>query len=522
MAVLGSSRGLTRPAERKPSERMIAFAIPRRTIAAYVLPALPISALGLPLVVHLPAFYANYTELGVATVGLLFMAARLWDVITDPVLGIVSDRIETRWGRRRPWLVASVPVVAVSAWMVFMPPEQVGAARLLFWLLVLYVGYTLVMLSHLAWGAELSPDYHERSRIQGWREFTFIIGMMAVLAIPALLELGENLRPPSAVPLTADAAASTGSAHEDGVVVLERGPVDRTKLAAMGWFIILLMPVTVFLAVAFAPERRTPAPRRVPWAQTWGLVRQNLPLRRLLAINFLVELAPGITGATYIFFIAYYAGQPVWANLILAVYFLSAIFGVPFWSRISYRFGKHRTVAGAMFYAVALLPFFFLAPFLPLWALLVFNCLYGLAYGAGSFLVRAMMADVCDVDQLHTGQARTGLYFSLLTMTGKMGHALAVGLSYLLLSLVGFSTQPGTLNSWNAVNGLAAIFVLLPVLSFAVAGAFCWRFPLDQAAQERLRARLQRARDEADEASETGDDAAAITVPGKLTPFTEG
>jgi glycoside/pentoside/hexuronide:cation symporter, GPH family len=485
---------------------MIAFAIRRRTVAAYVLPSIPISALGLPLVVHLPAFYAETTGLGVATVGLLFMVARLWDVVTDPVLGIVSDRLETRWGRRRPWLVASVPVVALAAWMIFMPPEQVSTLYLMFWMLVLYVGYTLVTLSHLAWGAELSPDYHERSRIQGWREFAFIVGMLTVLMIPALLELGENFgggSPPAVT--TAEAADAADAAQkairDDGVVVLEKNPIDRTKLAAMGWFIILLMPITVILAVTFAPERKTARPKQVPWSETWKLLKKNHALRRILMIDFLIQLAPGISGATYIFFIAYYAGQPVWANLILAVYFLSAVAGVPIWSRFSYRFGKHRTLAGSVFYAASILPLFFLAPFVPFWALVLVNCLYGLAYGASSFLLRAMMADICDYDEVHTGQARTGLYFSLLTMTGKMGHAVAVGLSYLLLGLAGFSTQGGTLNTWDAVNGLAVIFVVLPLLSFVAAGLLCWKFPLDQAAQEELRARLRDARIGAEAAS---------------------
>lgn len=496
---------------------MIAFAIRRRTVAAYVLPSIPISALGLPLVVHLPAFYAESTGLGVATVGLLFMVARLWDVVTDPIMGIVSDSVETRWGRRRPWLLASVPVVMLTAWMVFMPPEKISTSYLIFWMLMLYVGYTLVTLSHLAWGAELSPDYHERSRIQGWREFAFIIGMLTVLMIPALMELGENFTASTSQTASAEAAQAATETAEvappEGVVVLERNPIDRGKLAAMGWFIILLTPLTVLVAITLVPERRAVKPETVPWNRTWRLLRNNAALRRVLMIDFLIQLAPGISGATYIFFIAYYAGQPVWANVILAFYFLSAVLGVPFWSKFSYRFGKHRTLAGAAFYAVALLPTFFLAPFVPLWALIIANCLYGVAYGAGSFLLRAMMADVCDYDEVHTGQARTGLYFSLLTMTGKMGHAVAVGLSYLLLGLAGFSTKSGTLNTWDAVNGLAAIFVVLPLVCFALAGILCWNFPLDQAEQERLRAYLRTRRAEAEAEAENAEAAAQGATP---------
>src|SRR5688572_9978251 len=131
-------------------------------IAAFAAPAVPISALGLPLVVYLPPFYA---ELGIghAAVGTIFMIARFWDVITDPVLGVVSDKFTTRFGRRRPWIALGVPILIWSVYKVFMPPQGATAAYLLWWMLVLYVGWTMLTISHMAWGAELSSRYHERS-----------------------------------------------------------------------------------------------------------------------------------------------------------------------------------------------------------------------------------------------------------------------------------------------------------------------------------------------------------------------
>lgn len=86
------------------------FKLKKSTLIAFSAPAVPISALGLPLSVYLPPFYAAYVGLDLATVGLVFMAARFWDMFTDPILGIVGDRFNTRWGRRKPWIVASVPI----------------------------------------------------------------------------------------------------------------------------------------------------------------------------------------------------------------------------------------------------------------------------------------------------------------------------------------------------------------------------------------------------------------------------
>src|SRR5690606_3850425 len=95
---------------------------------------------------------------------------RFWDVLADPVLGVLSDRLHTPWGRRRPWIVLSVPVVALSTAMIFLPSPPVTAGYLLLWLVVLYVGWSLLTIAHMSWGAELTNDYHERSRVQGWRE----------------------------------------------------------------------------------------------------------------------------------------------------------------------------------------------------------------------------------------------------------------------------------------------------------------------------------------------------------------
>ncbi len=143
----------------------------RRTIAAFASPAIPIAALGLPLVVYLPPFYAEDMGLGLSIVGTIFMITRFWDVFTDPVLGILSDKVKTPLGRRRHWIVLSVPILMICVYKVFMPQPPVTGTYLLFWMVLLYVGWTLLTISHMSWGAELSPDYYERSRVQGWREF---------------------------------------------------------------------------------------------------------------------------------------------------------------------------------------------------------------------------------------------------------------------------------------------------------------------------------------------------------------
>ncbi|GMV62742.1 MAG: hypothetical protein AMXMBFR74_19100 [Parvibaculum sp.] len=229
--------------------------VSRWKLFSFAVPAVPISAMGLPLVVHLPPFYASTFGIGLTTVGAIFMLARFWDVFTDPVLGILSDKFETRWGRRRHWIVLSVPIMMLSVVMIFMPAGGVTPNYLIFWLFVLYAGWTLLTISHMSWGAELTPDYNERSRVQGAREVALILGMVFVLTLPVMI---EQMNPEN---------------------------VAAARVASMGWFVLILLPVTVGLAVWQVGERPTPTPVHVPFGQAVSALVQSRPLQIVLAAD---------------------------------------------------------------------------------------------------------------------------------------------------------------------------------------------------------------------------------------------
>ena len=166
-----------------------AAAPPRWTIGRllpYGVTGLPLAALLLPLYVYLPSYYAEGLGLGFAVVGGVLLAARLWDGITDPLVGWLSDRWTSRWGRRRPWMVVGTPILLLGAWQLFRPGESADWLHLLLWSGVLYLGATMVLLPYSAWGAELSPDYHERSRIAGAREIFVVVGTLLAASLPAL------------------------------------------------------------------------------------------------------------------------------------------------------------------------------------------------------------------------------------------------------------------------------------------------------------------------------------------------
>ena len=428
-------------------------------LIAFAGPSIPIAALGLPLAVYLPPFYAGPMGLGLATVGTVFMLARIWDVLIDPLLGYLSDRFPSRWGRRRHWLVISVPILMASSWFIFIPTGQVDANYLLAGLFGLYLGFTMILLAHMSWGAELDDDYHERSRIQAYREGFAILGVPLALMLPAIIE-------------------KIGGAR-----------VETERVAVMGWFIIIMVPLTVFIAVRKMGERKQRPQQHLPMAQAIKLLATNTALRRVVTADLASGFSGSALGAMFI-----YEAKHVWqvgtySSLLLLLYFFAGVVFIPVALKVSQRFGKHRTMIAASLFNVCFVPTLFLIP--PgnvLIAALVLTFL-GMNVGIPNVLYRSIMADIGDYDEVHSGQRRTGLFYALLTLTAKVGSAIAIGVSYWALDLIGF--DPTGANTANTLSHLNLLYVSVPFFCNMFVAFRMWGFPIGLKEQQELRKILE-------------------------------
>ncbi len=430
-------------------------------LSAFSGPAIPIAALGLPIGVYLPHFYAGPMGLGLAVVGTVFMLARFWDVVTDPMMGVLSDRFPSRWGRRRHWIVASVPITALAAYFVFIPTAPVTAGYLFFWMFILYVGWTMLTISHMAWAAELSDDYHERSRVQAFREAFQLLGVPLVLMLPAIIEAmgAENM--------------------------------ETLRVGAMGWFIVALLPLTVFLTLRFVGERPSqsqPQPHASFKAALLPLLG-NVALRRLVVADFVSGFSSAALGSMFIFEVTHVWQLKSFASLLMLLYFFSGLAFIPLVLRLSYRFGKHRALVGTSLFNACFAPVLFLIPPGNIYVAGFVLLFLGLNVGSATILYRSIMADVADIDELHTGQRRTGLFYSMLTLTQKVGGAVAVGTVFWTLALMGF--DPKGPNPASAVTGLSIVFVAVPAICNSAVAAIMWRFPIGLKEQRDLRRKLE-------------------------------
>jgi Na+/melibiose symporter-like transporter len=419
----------------------------RRALIGYALPALPVAALTFPFYVMAPEFYTASVGLPIATVGFVLLLVRIIDAVTDPLAGAVADWTRPAFGRRRAWMLAAAPLVAIAAWFVLRPPEGAGAGYLFAWATALSLAWTALAVPYQAWGAELSRSYEGRTRVAAFRESLTVVGTLLALVLPAVIQ-------------------SQGGSSRDG-------------LAALAWFIALGVPLAAVVAVTLTPE---PVERvRVKSDSRAGLghLAANRPFRRLLAAFFVNSLANGLPATLFLFFVADRLGAKDQAGPLLVLYFLCGVAGVPFWLWLARRTSKHRAWALGMLMACAA---FAVAPFLGPGQVALFAAvcvLTGLALGADVVLPAAVQGDVIDVDTAASGQERAGLYLGLWALATKLAFAGAVGLAFPLLGAAGYDPGAG-LRTDGGLAMLAFLYAGLPVLLKLVAIALVWRFPLSR------------------------------------------
>ena len=164
----------------------ITSTLPR--MVGFSLPALGLNTLVTAVFVFLPPLYTEHQQMWAATVGTVFLLAKFVDFIAAPSWGLFMDSYTTRWGRRRPWLALSTPMLMLAILMLYNPPESASLLYLFVWLSVLYVGWSAWTISHTSWALELSRDYDRRSRITGLLQLMAMVGGIMIALVPAIME----------------------------------------------------------------------------------------------------------------------------------------------------------------------------------------------------------------------------------------------------------------------------------------------------------------------------------------------
>lgn len=438
-----------------PAKRL---SLPR--VLAFSSLSIPLAGVGLPVGVYLAPLYAREVGLGLELTGILFMLLRFWDIFTDPVMGYLVDRYRSPWGRVRHWVVLSVPILGLATYFVYMPSVGEGPAYFIGWMLLFYIGFTLLQTARSAWVPAIALDYDDRSRFFQWAEVISVLSMLVLLAIPAVLELA-------------------------GFGIGRMGQV-----AIMGWVLLFALPISAFLACAFVPD--DPMRGDKGHAQKFRIrpfiaALRNKYLGHILLLELLTGTAIAVTSANYLFVAEFVFGlSDGMSSLILMFFFLMAVCALPFWLKLA-----ARTEKSIAFQAAALLSFtsfiiyYFAGQIGGFWPLFLGAFFNGAAFSAPIVLARSMTADVVEWQVSQTGENRSGIYYSLVTSAYKVGNSLALGVGYLILGQVaGF--HPTKENSPESIHGLLLVFCLLPGTLYLLAAFAASRYPFTRAMQQEI------------------------------------
>lgn len=431
---------------------MDAHRLRRRDLAAYSAYALPLAMAALPVYVHVPKFYADELGLSLASVGAILLACRLLDAFQDPLFGYLSDRTAAGTLGRGLLMLLSLPLLAAGFVGLFHPPVS-EPGGLAIWLTaclaVVYLGFSMGSISYYAMGAELSADYHERTRVTATRGALAVVGVLMAAALPELLgaRLGQR--------------------------------------EGLAWFSVAFVPI--LLAAATVTLRWSPrsGEGRCGIGPERSLYRALLEpvtsagYRWLIAVSILSGVAAAIPGTLILFYVQDVLQRPDLAGLFLGLYFLFGAAGMPLWISISRRAGKKRAwLVGMLFSVVAFIWAYLLGPG-DVWAFAAVCVLSGIAYGAELAIPPSILADI--VDGRGGGDRSDGAYFGVWQMVDKLNLALAAGLALPLLHWLGY--QPGAAQPEQAA--LSLMYALVPCLIKLGAAACLWIAPLELRAASR-------------------------------------
>lgn len=430
------------------------------TIMAFAGTSLPLSALAIAISVYLPRYFASHIGVELAVVGAVFATVRAIDIPLDPALGMMMDRTRTKWGRYRIWTIVGAPILMLALLMLFQAPTGSGKLYLMAWLLIMYLGTSILSLSHSAWAATLATRYEERSRIFAVMTAVGVLGSVIVLVIPIVLE--------------------------------QMGMSDAQGVQAMGWFIIGLTPLAVGMVVWRTPERITTdvGAKHFNLSDYWALISRGNMIR-ILAADLCLSLGPGWMAALYLFYFkdarGFSTGQ---ANILLLVYILAGFAGAPAIGWLANKISKHRAVMIAttgysvMLMLVGLLPkgdFVLAVP-----AMFMAGAL---AAGFG-VMTRAITADIGDEVRLDGGKERIGLIYALTVLTGKVAGAFSIFLTFTVLSRVGYNAKEGAVNTVEAIHNLELAYLIGPIVFVMLGGACFIGYKLDAKNHAEVRRQL--------------------------------
>jgi len=416
------------------------------------------------------------------------LVGMVWDAINDPIIGILSDRLHTRWGRRRPFLLWFAIPFGLSFITLWSAPNWESQTALLIYVTLSFMLadtlQTLISVPFLSLTPELTPDYDERTTLTSFRSFFQLTGALTVvIAAPAIVDM----------------VLASGGTQQQGFMLV--GAI----LGGIGAIPLLL--IGLFVRERFTLEQN----ETISFQETLRVAWQNIPFRYAVGIHMLNWSAVDMVAVTFPYFLLYWVAQ---GDLLASIHIFgfdlayeSAFFGIlmsvcilfiPFWLWLArWRNKREAYMLGMSFWVLVQLMVFTIQPGETDYLLMI-AALAGIGVSAAYTLPDSMFADVIEWDELRTRRRQEGIFYGIRTLIRKLTGALVIFVTLQLLGGAGYVAPPaGTLNFTQIDSALRMIRLLVsPFGATILCGTIilAWLFPLSREKYARIQKLLEQRR----------------------------
>jgi GPH family glycoside/pentoside/hexuronide:cation symporter len=421
----------------------------------------------------------------------------LWDAINDPLVGMITDRIRTRWGRRRPFLLFfSIPFGFAFLLLWWAPPIQnqyLLTAVVCLAFMIADTCETLISVPFSTLLPEIAPGYDERTTLTGYRMFFNLFASLATaVAAPAIV----------------DAVLASGGTQQQGYLLV------AGIFGGLGIFPFLLIFALIRERVRSAEEIQRE--QETSFIETVKTAWSNIPFRFATIIYMLNWITFDIVALTLPFYLAYWIaggnllqqalGLPL-ESAVFALLLVTAIVNLPFWMWLAHKTSKRSAyIFGMIFWAIVQLLIFSIEPG-QITFVLILSILAGISVAPAHILPDAMFPDVIEWDELRTGRRQEGIYYGVKNFVRKLTSALAIFIALQILGWFGYQSPPeGATQFMQSDQALGAIrFLIGPLGALLLFSAvtMAWFYPLTRERHGRIRKLLERRKGRASDKSET-------------------
>lgn len=434
----------------------------------------------------LPFFYSNVFGLSLADAGVLMLVTRIWDAVSDPMMGIICDRTKTRWGKYRPYLLFFALPFAICGILLFTTPENGKTLWAYITYICMMTVYTGINVPYGSLLNVMTADSDEKSVLSSYRMFFAYGGsFIALFAWEPLCNMFDKTRV-----ISAETAG--------GLASISTSPIAWNRA-----MIVIAACCFIFFLLSFLlTKEHVKSESTVSVGQDLKLLLKNKPWWLLIGAALASNLFNTVRGTTTAYFFSDYLLKtvemaPQWAFLVSASIFLSIgevanMVGVVIAVPMSKKLGKKSTYMVSMAVLIVLSIAFFFIPATTggYWAMLFFQIIISTFTGIISPLVWSMYADVADYSELKDGTASTGLIFSSASMAQKFGGAFGGSAVMWLLAAFGYNTVAGAVQTDTAILGLRILMSWGPALVAALSILVVWFYPLTKKKMEGVQAEL--------------------------------